>query len=231
MYATIVPVADAAAEPAVRGFLHVPETRTGDGLVLTHGAGGNCGSKLLVSLAEAFAAAGMAVMRCDLPFRQARLTGPPFPGSAARDREGLHRALDVLRAQSSGRLFVGGHSYGGRQASMLLAEQPALAEGLLLLSYPLHPPRKSQQLRTAHLPQLTRPVLFVHGSRDGFGSFEEMENALAAIPGPTRMLKVAAAGHELITRRNEDALSKQIVKEFLDFVGTSAPKVSRSGSG
>ena len=141
---------DVAAEPAIRGFLHDPALANGDTLVLTHGAGGNCQSKLLTAVAEAFAEIGLLVLRCDLPFRQARPHGPPFPAMAARDREGLGRAVNLLKEKTPGRIFLGGHSYGGRQATMLAAEHADLVSGLLLLSYPLHPPRKPADLRTAH---------------------------------------------------------------------------------
>ncbi|HSK44169.1 MAG TPA: alpha/beta fold hydrolase, partial [Candidatus Binatia bacterium] len=191
---------DLSAEPGVRGFLHEPAQSNGeghdDGLVLTHGAGANCQSKLLIAVASAFADAGYLVLRCDLPFRQSRPHGPPFPALAARDREGLRRAVDVLRSKTSGRIFLGGHSYGGRQATMLAVEQPQLAAGLLLLSYPLHPPRKPAELRTAHFAQLKTSSLFVHGGRDPFGSHDEMKTALALIPAQTMLLEVEGAGHE-----------------------------------
>src|SRR6266478_2202291 len=146
--------------PAVRGFLHKPEIEARGALVLTHGAGSNCGAPLLVAVGEAFAGAGFLVLRCDLPFRQVRPHGPPA-GNGAQDRAGLQRAAQVLREFAPDRVFLGGHSYGGRQASMLAAEDPAVARALLLLSYPLHPPEKPHQLRTAHLPKLRIPALFV----------------------------------------------------------------------
>src|SRR5690606_34320270 len=106
------------------------------GLVLTHGAGANCQSFLLLAIAQAFAAAGVLVLRCDLPFRQRRPKGPPFPGEAAGDREGLRRAIGTIREIAPVPALLGGHSYGGRQASMLAAEDPSVADALLLLSYP-----------------------------------------------------------------------------------------------
>ena len=207
---------DLSAEPAVRGFLHEPAQANGDGLVLTHGAGANCQSKLLIALASAFTDAGYLVLRCDLPFRQSRPHGPPFPAMAARDREGLRRAVDVLRSRTPGRIFLGGHSYGGRQGSMLAAEQPQLVSGLLLLSYPLHPPRKPAELRTAHFPQLKTPSLFVHGGRDPFGSHDEMKTALALIPAQTMLLEIEGAGHELLGKKTEENLPSRIVQAFQD---------------
>jgi len=208
---------DLAAEPAVRGFLHEPPQPNGDGLVLTHGAGANCQSKLLIALAGAFADAGYLVLRCDLPFRQSRPHGPPFPAMAARDREGLRRAVEVLRSRTQGRIFLGGHSYGGRQGSMLAAEQPQLVAGLLLLSYPLHPPRKPAELRTAHFPQLKTPSLFVHGGRDPFGSHDEMKGALALIPAQTMLLEIEGAGHELLGKKAQENLPSRIVQAFQEF--------------
>lgn len=208
---------DLGVEPAVRGFLHEPSQPNGSGLVLTHGAGANCNSKLLTALGGAFADAGFLVLRCNLPFRQSRPSGPPFPAMAARDREGLRRAVEILLQKTSGQIFLGGHSYGGRQGTILAAEQPDLAAGLLLLSYPLHPPRKPTELRTAHFPQLKTPALFVHGGRDPFGSHEEMSAALALLPGRHALMEVEGAGHELLGKKKEDDLPERIVAAFQEF--------------
>jgi predicted alpha/beta-hydrolase family hydrolase len=191
------PFVDVSVNPNVRGFIHRSATPARDGLVLTHGAGSNSRAPLLVALAEVFAAAGVTVLRCDLPYRQSRPYGPPRPGDAAHDREGLKNAVTALRELASGRVFLGGHSYGGRQATMLCSDHPGLVEGLLLLSYPLHPPRKPDQLRTQHLPKLQTPALFVEGTRDPFGTVEELESALSLIPSNTGLLRIEGAGHDL----------------------------------
>jgi uncharacterized protein len=183
--------------PAVCGFLHSPANPNGDALILTHGAGSDCTAPLLVALSGTFAGHGYVILRCDLPFRQERRTGPPFPGNAERDRAGLRSAVAVLRKNVTGRIFLGGHSYGGRQATMLCAAEPELVSGLLLLSYPLHPPRKPEQLRIQHLPNLRTPSLFVHGTRDPFGSVEEITKALQLIPARTELMKVEGVGHDL----------------------------------
>jgi uncharacterized protein len=189
---------DVTADPFVRGFLHEPADPNGKGLVLTHGAGGNCRAPLLVAVAEAFADAGFAVLRCDLPYRQDRPFGPPGPGDAKRDRAGLKNAIAALKKNSKAReVFFGGHSYGGRQGSMLCAEEPDVAAGLILMSYPLHPPRKPEQLRTQHFFNLKTPALFVQGTRDAFGSIPELEQALKLIPAKTKLLTVDGAGHDL----------------------------------
>jgi predicted alpha/beta-hydrolase family hydrolase len=181
-------------------------------LILTHGAGSNRNAPLLVAVANAFAAAGVDVVRYDLPFRQERPHGPPRPADAARDREGLHEQVAKAREKKPDHIWLGGHSYGGRQASVLAAEAPDLVDALLLLSYPLHPPGKPQQLRTAHFPQWKTPALFVHGPRDPFGSLEEMRGALKTISAPTRLLEVEGAGHDL--GRKHPELAARIVEAF-----------------
>lgn len=218
---------DVSVDPFVRGLLHRPATPNGEGLVLTHGAGSNCQAPLLIALAEAFAAAGFIVLRCDLPYRQDRPYGPPGPGDGKRDRAGLKNAAGVLKNLVSGHVFLGGHSYGGRQASMLCAETAEkspdeavrLAAGLLLLSYPLHPPRKPEQLRTQHFFHLLTPALFVQGTRDPFGAIAEIEQALKLIPAKTKLLTIEGAGHDLgfKGKAGRDKLSGNVLSEFQKF--------------
>ena len=181
--------------PEVRGFLH--EADGPDALVLAHGAGGDCEARLLVDTATAFAAAGVTVLRCDLAFRRARPSGPPPRGAGEADRAGLAAAAAFLRSRASGRIFLGGHSYGGRMASMLAADRPDIADALLLLSYPLHPPKQPDKLRTEHFPRLRTPAVFVHGARDPFATPEELAAAVALIPAPARIVSLRAAGHDL----------------------------------
>lgn len=214
---------DASGPEAVRGYLHTPEEQIGReaenaALILTHGAGANCQAPLLVALAEAFATGGWRVLRCDLPFRQARPHGPPIR-TAERDQAGLRAAVEAMRRRfPDSRIFLGGHSYGGRMASMLAAHQSGLVEALLLLSYPLHPPRKPEQMRTQHFGKLRTPALFVSGVRDGFGSMEEMEAALRLIPARTELVAIQSAGHELLSKTNRDQLPQRVMEAFKDFV-------------
>jgi predicted alpha/beta-hydrolase family hydrolase len=197
--------------------LHRPASPNGDALVLTHSAGGNCQSPLLVAVAESLAGSGLTVLRCDLPFRQMRPHGPPGAGSAARDREGLRQAVAAMRRVVPGRVFLGGHSYGGRQASMLAADDPAVAAALLLLSYPLHPPRRPTQLRTAHFSQLRVPSLFVSGTRDEFASVAEMTAALQLIPAPTKLLVIEGEGHSLA--KELATVAARVSSAFREFIG------------
>ncbi|HET8824728.1 MAG TPA: alpha/beta family hydrolase [Terriglobales bacterium] len=241
------------ADPPVRGFLHRPDSPSGDGMVLTHGAGGNAKMGLLVALAEAFAGAGFTVLRCDLPFRQVRPFGPPRPNEAARDRAGLANAVNAMRKIVSGRVFLGGQSYGGRQASLLLADDdktfttegtelhrgtategskaaksyplPGIpVNGLLLLSYPLHPPAHPEKPRTQHLPNLRAPTLFVQGTKDPFGTIEEIESARKLIPAKTDLLPVEGAGHDLgfAGKKRREELPGSVLAKFREFFGVGS---------
>jgi len=216
---TVEAFEEGSLDPPVRGFLHRPATSSSAALVLTHGAGSNAAAPLLVALSDTFADAGFTVLRCNLPYRQTRSYGPPGPGDAKRDRAGLKNAVMALKKLFSERTFLGGHSYGGRQGSMLCAEEPDLVPGLLLLSYPLHPPRKPEQLRTQHLFNLRTPTLFVQGTRDPFGSLQEIEQALKLIPAKTKLLPVEGAGHDLgfKGKMKREALTKEILQEFEKF--------------
>jgi uncharacterized protein len=214
--------------------------------VLTHGAGGNAKMGLLVALADAFAGASFTVLRCDLPFRQMRPFGPPRPAEAAHDRAGLMNAVGAMRKLLSGRVFLGGQSYGGRQASILLADEQqqvprlggrfasesssiarddtsgginGLADGLLLLSYPLHPPSRPEQQRMQHLPMLHVPTLFVHGTKDPFGTIEEIEGARKLIPTRTDLLRVEGAGHDLgfAGKKRREDLPSSVLAKFREF--------------
>lgn len=214
---TVSPFEDAS----VRGFLHRQPQANGQNFVLTHGAGGNCRAPLLVAVATAFCGVGYWVLRCDLPFRQRRPFGPPSPHAAAEDRAGLKAAVAVMRRLNAGRAFLGGHSYGGRQASVLAADERECCDGLLLLSYPLHPPDKPNQLRTAHFPSLQTPALFVHGTTDPFASVDELRSALQLIPARTELVSISGAGHDL-ARGNFD-IEKVIVNRFSQLIEATVP--------
>jgi hypothetical protein len=200
-----------SGEPPVRGSLHRAESP--DVLVLTHSAGGNSNAPLLVAVAEEFARRRVNVLRCDLPFRQRKPHGPPLR-TANEDQQGLRRAAGLMRARFSGRVFLGGHSYGGRMASMLLALQREVADALLLLSYPLHPPKKPQQMRTQHFPELRTPTLFVQGTKDEFATIAEIDAARKLAAGKNELLVIDGAGHWLGPK-----FAERIVEAFAAFVG------------
>lgn len=194
-------------------------------LLLTHGAGSNREAPLLVALDAEFTSLGFSVERIDLAFRRNH-TGPPRPADSANDRADLALHLERLRALGEGPLYLGGHSYGGRQGSMLLAENPTLADGLLLLAYPLHPPGKPAQLRTAHFPTLRTPVLFASGGKDEFGTEEELRLAMEAIPAARKELLVfPKLRHDLGGGRK--GVATEIAAAFHSFANPGPSRVTQ----
>ena len=101
---------------------------------------------------------------------------------------------------------------------MLAAAEPGLVDGLLLLSYPLHPPKKSEQPRTAHLPNLRTPALFVHGSRDSMGTIEEMQEAVKLIPAQKELVTIQGVGHELVSATKVSDVMTTLTEAFWKFV-------------
>src|SRR5258708_3058487 len=196
----------------VQGVLHRPADPNQHGLVLSHGAGSNHNAPLLVALARRFEENGYTVLRYDLPFRRLGAKGPPMPAHQARDREGIRAAVSAMRTIVTGTIVAGGHSYGGRQTAMAAAEDPALARSLLLLSYPLHPPNKPEQLRTSFFADLRTPALFVQGTRDPFGTVEELRSHLGLIPAATEGIAVEGAAHDL---KRAPAMFQQILERML----------------
>jgi predicted alpha/beta-hydrolase family hydrolase len=119
----------------------------------------------------------------------------------------------------TGRAFLGGSSYGGRQASLLAAGGEAEIAGLLLLSYPLHPPGKAAQMRTGHFPELRVPTLFVSGTRDPFGTPEELASAVELIPGKHHVVHVDGAGHDLWPKARRMEIPGVVAESFVEFFG------------
>lgn len=181
----------------IAGIAHRPDGTARGVVVLTHGAGGSRESPLLIGICDEWARRGWLAVRYNLPYRRRRPKGPPS-GSVAADRAGVAEAIAVARDLTDGPLIAGGHSYGGRLTSMVVAENPGIADELTLFSYPLHPPGKPERLRTEHFPAITIPTVFTHGSSDPFGSIAELRTAIALIPAATEIVEVSGARHDLI---------------------------------
>lgn len=208
--------ADGREIPAVVADLHEPDGDPRAVLVLAHGAGGNRDAAILHAYADEFCAHGLLVATIDLPYRQRRPKGPPGRADAARDRDGIAAACAAIGSLVDDvPLIVGGHSYGGRQASMLVAEQPGLAGGLFLSSYPLHPPGKPERLRIEHLGDVAVPTVVVHGRTDPFASSEELAAAVALINAPTRIVTVSAPHALNPARTGVAALAADAVDEVI----------------
>ncbi|GAB7142889.1 hypothetical protein LRC484719_14770 [Mycobacterium riyadhense] len=181
----------------IAGVAHEPEGSPKGIVVLTHGAGGNRESTLLQQVCEEWSRRGWLAVRYNLPYRRRRPKGPPS-GSAAADRDGIAEAIAWCRGLADGPLIAGGHSYGGRQTSMVVATDKQLPVNVLtLFSYPVHPPGKPERTRTEHLPDIAVPTVFTHGTSDPFGTIAELRAAAALIPVPTEIVEITGARHDL----------------------------------
>jgi uncharacterized protein len=183
----------------IAGVAHEPDGDPTGVVVLTHGAGGSRESQLLQQVCDEWARRGWLAVRYNLPYRRRRPTGPPS-GSAATDRAAVVEAITVCRSLAGGPLIAGGHSYGGRQTSMVVAADeasPIKVDVLTLFSYPVHPPGKPERPRTDHLPDITVPTVFTHGTSDPFGTPGEVRDAAALVAAPTEIVEIAGARHDL----------------------------------
>ena len=181
----------------IAGIAHRPTGSPKGVVVLTHGAGGNRESPLLQQVCDEWARRGWLAVRYNLPYRRRRPTGPPS-GSAASDRAGIVEAITLSRGLADGPLIAGGHSYGGRQTSMVVAEANGTqVDVLTLFSYPVHPPGKPERRRTEHLPDITVPTVFTHGTSDPFGTPAELRDAAAMISASTEVVEITGARHDL----------------------------------
>ena len=184
---------------AIAGVAHEPAGAPVGVVVLTHGAGGSRESALLKKICDEWARRGWLAVRYNLPYRRRRPKGPPS-GSATKDQAGVVEAIQLAHTLADGPVIAGGHSYGGRMTSMVIADSNnpvADIDVLTLFSYPLHPPGKPERARTEHLPLISVPTVFTHGTADPFGSIDELRPAAALIPAPTEIVEVTGARHDL----------------------------------
>ncbi|BBZ10837.1 alpha/beta hydrolase family protein [Mycobacterium branderi] len=180
----------------IAGVAHQPGGTPSGVVVLTHGAGGSRESPLLQRVCDEWARRGWLAVRYNLPYRRRRPKGPPS-GSAATDRAGIVEAITLCRELADGPLVAGGHSYGGRLTSMVVAAGDTPVDVLTLFSYPVHPPGKPERPRTEHLPDIAVPTVFTHGTSDPFGTPDELGDAAALIPAPTEIVEITGARHDL----------------------------------
>jgi uncharacterized protein len=189
----------------IAGIAHEPEATPKGTVLLTHGAGGSRDSPMLIRLCDEWARQGYLAIRYNLPYRRRRPKGPPS-NSAKADQEGIVEAIAWARELGHGPVIAGGHSYGGRMTSMVASwgerSDGGRSEGggpdvLTLFSYPLHPPGKPERARTEHLPDITVPTVFTHGTSDPFGTIDEIRSAAGLLSGPTQIVEVTGARHDL----------------------------------
>lgn len=184
--------------------------------VCAHGAGGNLADRGVVKTAQVLRDHGMHTVRFNFVYREKKIGRPDqMPKLTAC----ITAVVDHVRDQlAPTRLIIGGRSMGGRAASMLAAEGFA-CDGLLLLAYPLHPPGKPQQLRSAHLPNISMPVLCINGTRDEFCTPALMEEVLATVQSSWRMHWIQGADHSFHVLKSSGRNDADVMGEIGSVAG------------
>jgi hypothetical protein len=192
-----------------------PSDRAHAGLLLAHGAGGGQQSRFMVEAGRAFAARGITTATFDFPYMaQGRSVPDKAPVLEASWRTAIatarqHTSFDGLP------LFIGGKSMGGRMASHVASQRIEDVGGLIFLGYPLHPPGRAEQRRDAHLPAIMEPMLFVQGTRDQFGTADEIRALLPRLNPRTRVYEVVDGDHSFKVRVKVAGRSQQAVLDAL----------------
>lgn len=184
-------------------------------LVLAHGAGAGERHPFMIAFGRGLAARGIDVVTFNFPYmEQKRRVPDKAPVLEARFREAIDGARQGERAGR--RLFIGGKSMGGRMATHLAA-QGTVGDlgGVIALGYPLHPPGKPDQPRTAHLPAITSPVLIVQGEYDVFGTPAELEPVIATMRAAVTLRVVPGADHSFKVRGRP---SEQVYEPLFDLM-------------
>jgi predicted alpha/beta-hydrolase family hydrolase len=180
-------------------------------ILLAHGAGAPMDSGSMTAVAQAIAGAGLRVARFEFGYMAARRTGQRKPPPKAETLRGEYlAAVEALQAKGpKGPLIIGGKSMGGRVASMVADDLHASGKiaGLLCLGYPFHPPKKPAQLRTAHLTDLKTPALICQGTRDEFGTRDEV--ATYALSDRIEILWLEDGDHDLKPRKTISGFTAQ----------------------
>ncbi len=204
----------AIAYPAARD-------RIGRSLLLAHGAGANQTSDFIVRFATGLAARGVDTITFNFLYTEQRKRLPDrndkleacYRGIIAAWHEGAFGSTI-----SNGRLVIGGKSMGGRIASQVAASDAQDIAGLVLLGYPLHPPGKPEKLRTRHLGSITAPMLFVQGSRDSFGTPEELRPFIDELSAPAELCVVEGGDHSFKVPKRAALLQEQVYDAVLDHI-------------
>lgn len=207
--------------------------RAHSGLILAHGAGGGQQSRFMVEAGRAFAQRGITTATFDFPYMT---EGRKVPDKAPVLEAAWRKAIDTARHHDAFRelpLFIGGKSMGGRMASHVASQGMDAVRGLIFLGYPLHPPGRPDQRRDAHLPAIKEAMLFVQGTRDQFGTADEIRALLPRLNAAARLYEVADGDHSFKVRvkiagQPQQAVLDAIFDEAMRFMTTAASSSSNA---
>jgi uncharacterized protein len=211
--AVLYPAATPSTEPAA--------------LILAHGAGAGQRHPFLIAFARALSLRGLDVMTFNFPYTEQGRRVPDRMPQLVECYRAVIGAAREHRPSARERLFIGGKSMGGRAATHVAADDVDLpVRGIVLLGYPLHPPGRPDKPRDAHLPQVRRPMLFIQGSRDTFGTPSELKPILGTL-SPLPTLHTVDGGDHSFKVGGRDAKARQsavfaeIQDAIVEWVGQS----------
>ena len=222
------PIAVAVGEQATTALHYSAGANSFDAaLILGHGAGAGQQSTFMVDFAVGLSAMGLQVVTFNFLYAEQRRKVPDRAPVLESTFESVIGVVRERLGSARRRLFIGGKSMGGRIATQIAASRPQLPiEGLVLLGYPLHPPGRPDQLRDKHLSAIGRPMLFVQGGRDTFGTPDELAPILKTLtPSPT--LQAVDRGDHSFKIGKKDPAAQQVVyaniqRAIIDWI-TQAP--------
>ena len=176
------------------------QDRAGITLILGHGAGAGQTSDFIVSFASGLAARGIDIITFNFLYRE---QGRRIPDPNDKLEACYRAVIEVVREQKKSRnaLAIGGKSMGGRIASQVAASGIGELAGLVFLGYPLHPPGRPDRLRAKHLSDIQAPMLFVQGSRDAFGTPDELRPIVTSLEPPAGLYVVEGGDHSFKVRK------------------------------
>jgi uncharacterized protein len=185
-------------------------------LILAHGAGAGQASEFMVHFATGLSDRGIEAVTFNFYYKE---IGRKIPDQNSKLEHCYRSVIDMIletKKISSNRLAIGGKSMGGRIASQLAADGNTELLGLVFLGYPLHPPGKPEQLRAAHLARIKAPMLFVQGSRDAFGTPDELRPIIDAIAAPTDLYVIDRADHSFKVPKSTRVTQNDLYTAILD---------------
>ena len=211
-----------AKTPAVSAAFEAPTASArGSAVLLAHGAGFSMDSPWMAAVARGLVERGFPVLRFNYPYRERAVReGRQRPPDKAEVLEHAHaRALRALEARAGGRrVLLAGKSLGARMSTHLAAKGETAA-GLVLLGYPLHPPKKPERLRSEHFPAIAQPALFLQGTRDGLCDLELLREALRTYGGTATVEVVDDADHGFHVRKRTGRTEEEVLEALLDRIG------------
>jgi len=197
-------------------YLAAKKNRLGVTLILGHGAGANQSSGFMRLFANGLSERGLDVMTFNFVYSERGRGGPDPKAKLEACYEKVIEAAAKHKSLKGNKIAVGGKSMGGRIGSQVAAADPSKISALVFLGYPLHPPGNLEKMRDAHLPEIKAPMLFLQGSRDAFGTTEELRAVIKKYKLPATLHEVAGGDHSFKVPKSVGLTQEQVYELAMD---------------